>query len=133
MCSHPCGVGVATLHQRQQLFGNVHLGQTRAPGQAFDGVQAVVTCERVFSLEHRRAEHQLHQCAGAGDDLGPVGVADGTQGGNRVAHAQVVGGLVGGLLDLSAGQVWLHPRKPALQRDLFHTVARGPMVLQAQR
>jgi hypothetical protein len=101
VCSHPCRIGVAALHQLQQLFGNVNFGQTRASGQAFDGVQAVVAGERVFSLEHRRAKHQLHQCAGARNDVGPVGVptwhASEVTG---VADAQVVGSLVGSLAGL---------------------------------
>jgi hypothetical protein len=100
-----------------------------APGQPLDAVQGLVAGGDMLGFEHRRGEHQLHQRARAGHDVGPVGVADGAQRRDRVAHAQVVGGLVGGLLGLHRGQVGQRVAQPFVVAGVG---ARSP-VLQALR
>ena len=88
----------------------------------------------MFGFEHGGAEHQLHQRAGAADDVGPVSVADGAQGGDGIAHAQVVGRLVGGLLRLNGGQVGQGVAQPNLDgRQVAVCVACVNTVLQPLR
>ena len=93
------------LFQVEQGLRHVCFGAAAAPGQLLDAMQRLVTREGVLGGEDGRGEHEPHQRVAAGHDVGPVGVADGAQRGHGVAHAQVVGGLVGRLLRALAGQV----------------------------
>ena len=96
-----------------------HFAAAAAPRQPLDAVQRLVARGGMLGFEHLGGEHQPHQRAGAGDDLGPVGVADGAQRRDGVAHAQVVGGLVGGLLCLHRGQVGQRVAQPFVVAAVF--------------
>ena len=100
------------MHQVEQGLGHRYLAATAAPGQQLDAVQRLVARGGMLGFEHLGGEHQPHQRAGAGDDLGPVGVANGAQRRDGIAHAQVVGGLVGGLLRLHRRKVGQRVAQP---------------------
>ena len=100
------------VHQRQQGVRHGHLALSAAARQALNGVQCRVARGHAFALEHAGCAEQLGQRAGALDDAVPIRVTDGTQGVDRVADTQVVGGLIGWLLHLESrdiGQGMLQP------------------------
>ena len=127
---------VVTVHQLQQRGGDVGFAAAAAPREHFDRVQRVVAGVVAFRLEGRRGEQQLHRCAGAADDVGPVSVADQPQRADRVAHAQVVGGLVGRLLCLRRRHVGQPGQQPGpcavvcgrvvVSQALSHLDQKGP-------
>ena len=82
-----------------------HFALAAAFGQQLNVVQGLVAGGHMFCFKHRQGEHQAHQSTGAGNDVGPVGIADGAQRRHRIADTQVVGGLVGGLLRLHCREV----------------------------
>ena len=93
------------LHQTEQRLRHLHLGAPAAAREMLDHVQRPVARATVLCGKRGRGEHELHQRAGAADDVGPVGVADLAQRGHRIAHAQVVGRLFHGLLRLHTSQI----------------------------
>ncbi|MDZ7589756.1 MAG: hypothetical protein U5L05_03505 [Rubrivivax sp.] len=110
------GVGSHGLHQAQQRARHGQFAAVAAACQFFDVVQRLVAGRGVFRGEQRRCQHEPHQRAAAGHQVGPVGVANGAQRGHGVAHAQVVGGLVRGLLALQALQPGPVRLQPGLHR-----------------
>ena len=121
--------GVRRLHQRQQRLRHRRFALAAAAGQGLDAVQGLVAGEGVLGTEHRRLQHQAHQGAAALDDGGPVGRADGAQGMDGIADAEVVGGLVGDLLGLGGGQL----RQGLLQPGLHLGGVADAPALQALR
>ena len=123
------GVNGGGLHQRQQHLRHRRFALAAAARQGLDAVQGLVAGEGVLGTEHRRLQHQAHQGAAALDDVGPVGRADGAQGMDGIADAQVVGSLVGDLLGLGGRQVGQGLLQPGLH---VGSVANAP-ALQAVR
>ena len=89
---------LGTTHQVQQRLAHHHLAVSGAPRQRGNALQGLVAGGHVFGLEQGRCQHQAHQRAGARNDVRPIGVTDRAQRIHGVAHAQVVGSLVGRLL-----------------------------------
>ena len=84
----------------------------------------------MFRLEPRRGQHQAHQGAGAGDDVGPVCIADRAQRGHGIADTQVVGRLVRTLLRLGCGRVRQQAAQPGPGLARRAVVGGGPAFLQ---
>jgi hypothetical protein len=124
------GSGVP-VHQRQQRPRDVHLRTAAALRQALDAVQRVVLGAVVFGGEQRRGEHQPHQRACARHDLRPVCVTDRAQRRHGVAHAQVVGGLLGALLRLNRGQVRQHRLQPRVHGGRHALAGAAGSILHA--
>ncbi len=93
------------VHLVQQRLRHRGFAAAGPPRQAFYAAQGLVAGGRAFAAKQRCGKHQAHQGAAAGHDVGPVGIANGAQRRDGVAHAQVVGGLVGVLLGLGGGQI----------------------------
>ena len=128
-CSSGVRRGVGTLHQVGQGLRDFGFGTATAARQQLDRVQRIVTRVGALGLECGRAQQQLHRRAAAIDDVGPVGIADQPQRPDRVAHAQVVGGLLGRLLHLRGGEVGQRLGQPRVERRQAGRV----VVLQALR
>ena len=105
------------LHQIEQSLRHLNLAAPAAACEMFDHVQRPVARATVLRGKRRRGEHELHQGAGATDDVRPVGVADLAQRGHRIAHAQVVGRLFHGLLRLHTGQIGQGGLQPVEHRN----------------
>ena len=84
--------------------------------QVFNCVQRLRSGGAVFSHKHGRGLHHAHQAAGALNDVKPVCIANRPQRLDRVAHAQVVGGLILRLLGAGCGQVGQCNRQPLQMR-----------------
>ena len=93
------------LHQTKQSLRHLNLAAPAPARETFDHVQRPVARATVLRGKRGRGQHELHQGAGATDDVRPVGVADLAQRGHRIAHAQVVGRLLHRLLRLHTGQI----------------------------
>ena len=105
------------LHQTEQSLRHLYLTAPAAAREVFDHVQRPVARATVLSGKRGRGEHELHQGAGATDDIWPVGVADLAQRGHRIAHAQVVGRLFHRLLRLHTGQIRQGGLQPVKHRN----------------
>ena len=116
--ARPVAVAVTGFvpHQVHQDLCDLGFGAPAAAGQQLDLVQRRVARVGTLGLERGQAQQQLHGRAGVVDDLGPVGVADQAQRADRVADAQVVGGLLGRLLHLRGGQVGQGLQQPLVVR-----------------
>ena len=125
----PGRIVAGAMHQAEQGLGHRALAPAALLGQLLDAVQSPVAGVVALGGEGRRAQHQLGQHAGLGDDVGPVGVADRAQRGDRVADAQVVGGLRRRQPGLDLGQVRRDPAQPVER----HLLGLGPRILQALR
>ena len=78
-------------------------------------MQGLIAGGGVFDSKHGRGQHQTHQHAGACHHIGPVGVTNGAQGHDCIAHTQVVGGLFNALLALLGGGVGQRFVQPLLK------------------
>ena len=112
-------------HEHQQCFSDGHFAAMAALRKTLNGMQRHILGADLLGLKHRGRQHQAHQGAGAGHDVGPVGVANGSERGHGVADTQVVGGLVGRLV-LNHRPVGQHMGQPRL----VHRIAGRTAVLQ---
>ena len=78
------------LNFAKQGVGNLHLAQTTPARQGLDAVQGGVAGGVVLGSKQGIAEHALHQRTALGHNVGPIGVANGAQRIDRIAHTQVV-------------------------------------------
>ncbi len=123
------GRRLRAVHEAEQRRRHVALAQTALARQQLDRVQRLVARVVALGSKGRRAQHQPRQHARCGDDVGPVGVADRAQRRDRVADAQVVGGLGGGHARLDLGEV----RRDAIEPLEVVRVGRRAVVLQLLR
>ena len=65
------------MNQFQQSLCDRHLAAATAPRERFNVVQCLVTGACLFRFKQLGCEHQLHQQAGAGNYVRPVGVTNG--------------------------------------------------------
>ena len=103
---------LGAAHEAQQRRRDLALALPALAREQLDRVQRLVARVVALGGERRRAQHESRQRARRGDDLGPVGVADRSQRRDRVADAEVVGGLRCGNSRLDLGEVRRDPIEP---------------------
>ncbi len=133
---HGARVDVAALgrrlgaaHEAEQRRRDLALALSALAREQLHRVQRLVARVVALGGERRRAQHQPRQHARRGDDLGPVGIADRSQRGDRVADAQVVGGLCRRHARLDLGEV----RRDAIEPLEVVRVGWRAVVLQLLR
>ena len=93
------------IHQLQYRARDRQLGQPGAPPQPLDRVQADVLGVIAFRTKNCTVLQLAYQQTAARDQAAPVGIAQKSQRGDGIAHAQAVGGLRCVLLNLRRGGV----------------------------
>jgi hypothetical protein len=123
----------AVCHGLQQGLCYLRFEMRAERRQALDAMQRGVARGLVLGREDGRRQHHPHDPAGVSDDLGPVGRADQSQRGHRVAHAQVIGRLVGVDLGLQRRQIGRNLSQPVAHLWQGRTWTRGTWACQALR
>ena len=119
----------SAVHEAEQRRRDLALAVPALARQQLDRVQRLVARVVALGGERRRGQHQPRQHACRGDDVGPVGIADRSQRRDRVADAQVVGGLRRRQAGLDLGEVRRDPVEPLEEAH----VGRRAVVLELLR